>query len=80
MDEQGFPISIECFKGNTLDHLTMQKSFNNSIDSINNSRYIFVSDKGIGKGDNPKYAVANGNGYIVSKSIRGTTKKKRNGY
>lgn len=77
MDEQGFPISIECFKGNTLDHLTMQKSFNNSIDSINNSRYIFVSDKGIGKGDNPKYAVANGNGYIVSKSIRGTTKKEK---
>jgi transposase len=32
MDEQGIPISIEAFQGNTLDHLTMQDSFNNSAD------------------------------------------------
>ncbi len=76
MNEQGIPISIEAFSGNTLDHLTMQKSFNHSVDYINNknNRYIFVSDKGIGKGDNPKFSVSSGNGYIVSKSVRGSTK------
>lgn len=79
MDEQSIPISIEAFPGNTLDHLTLQQSFNNSVDYIKNkhNRYIFVSDKGIGKGDNPKFSISNGNGYIVSKSVRGCTKADR---
>lgn len=79
MDEQGIPISIEAFKGNTLDHLTLQDSFNNSVDYIKDkkNRYIFVSDKGIGKGDNPKFSVKNGNGYLVSKSVRGCTKAEK---
>lgn len=79
MDEQGIPISIEVFPGNTLDHLTLQKSFNNSVDYIKDktNRYIFVSDKGIGKGGNPKFSVENGNGYLVSKSVRGSTKAEK---
>ncbi len=79
MDEQGIPISIEVFPGNTLDHLTMQKSFNNSVDFIKdkNNRYIFVSDKGIGRGGNPKFSIENGNGYLVSKSVRGSTKAEK---
>lgn len=79
MDEQGIPISIEAFQGNTLDHLTLQKSFKNSVDYIKDkkNRYIFVSDKGIGKGGNPKYSVENGNGYLVSKSVRGSTKDEK---
>lgn len=79
MDEQGIPISIEAFQGNTLDHLTLQSSFKNSVEYVNNKnhRFIFVSDKGIGKGDNPKFSVVNGNGYLVSKSIRGSTKAEK---
>lgn len=77
MDEFGFPISIECFKGNTLDHQTLQKSFNNSVKSLENTRFIFVSDKGIGCGDNMKYTISNGNGYIISKSVRACTKEER---
>lgn len=79
MDEQGIPISIEVFPGNTLDHLTMQTSFNNSVEYIkdNKNRYIFVSDKGIGRGGNPKYSIEHGNGYIVSKSVRGSTKAEK---
>ena len=79
MDEQGIPISIEVFPGNTLDHLTMQKSFNNSVDFIKdkNNRYIFVSDKGIGRGGNSKFSIENGNGYLVSKSVRGSTKAEK---
>lgn len=79
MDEQGIPISIEVFPGNTLDHLTMQKSFNNSVDFIKDkiNRYIFVSDKGIGRGGNPKFSIENGNGYLVSKSVRGSTKAEK---
>ena len=77
MDEQGYPISIETFKGNTLDHLTLADSFENSANHVKNSRYIFVSDKGIGKGGTLKYAIQNGNGYIVSKSVRTATKEEK---
>lgn len=75
MDEQGYPISIETFKGNTLDHQTLVGSFENSAKQITKSRYIFVSDKGIGRGDALTYAIENGNGYITSKSIRSTKKE-----
>lgn len=77
MDEQGYPISIETFKGNTLDHLTLVDSFENSTKQVKDSRYIFVSDKGIGKGGTLKYAVQNGNGYIVSKSVRSASKEEK---
>ena len=75
MDEQGYPISIETFKGNTLDHQTLVGSFENSAKQITKSRYIFVSDKGIGRGGALTYAIENGNGYITSKSIRSTKKE-----
>ncbi len=74
MDEQGCPISVEAFPGNRLDHLTLQKAFENSVSKLGNeqNRYIYVCDKGIGRGDNLGYAVANGNGYLTSKSVRGS--------
>ncbi|MEG1995870.1 MAG: hypothetical protein RR255_05620, partial [Bacilli bacterium] len=34
MDEQGLPISIEIFPGNTLDHLTMIDACKNTIDTL----------------------------------------------
>ena len=77
MDEQGYPISIETFSGNTLDHMTLERSFECSPASVNHSRYIFVSDKGIGRGGTLRYAIQNGNGYIVSKSVRGSTKEEK---
>ena len=77
MDEQGYPISIETFRGNTLDHQTLIPSFEASTKQVNDSRYIFVSDKGIGKGGTLRYAIQNGNGYIVSKSVRSSTKEEK---
>lgn len=74
MDEQGIPVSVEVFPGNMLDHQTLKKSFENTVDSIKSSRYIYVCDKGIGRGDNLGYAVVHGNGYLTSKSVRGATK------
>lgn len=79
MDEQGCPISIEVFPGNTLDHQTLRKSFENSVNGLGdeNNRYIYVCDKGIGKGDGLRYAVENGNGYITSRTVRGSTKEEK---
>ena len=47
MDEEGMPISIEIFPGNTLDHLTVNTALTKNIDNVINSRYIFVGDRGI---------------------------------
>lgn len=79
MDEQGIPISIECFPGNTLDQQTLAKSFSNSVDSVSSkgSRFVYVCDKGIGKGEAIAYAVSNGNGYLTSRTVRGTSKDEK---
>ena len=47
MDENGIPISIEMFPGNTLDHLTVETALTNNIDDVVNSRFIFIADRGI---------------------------------
>lgn len=73
MDEQGIPISIETFPGNTLDHLTMQKALKNTIEDLNLDRFIFVGDRGMYRGDNTYYLINHNNGYIISKSIEKTS-------
>ena len=79
MDEQGIPISIETFPGNTLDHQTVEDSFSNSVDSVTDksNRFVFVCDKGIGKGEAIVYAISNGHGYLTSRSVRGSSKKEK---
>ena len=78
MDENGIPISIETFPGNTLDHLTMQKALANTIDNLNLDRFIFVGDRGMYRGDNTYYLTNHNNGYIISKSIEKTTVEEKN--
>ncbi|MDY4144845.1 MAG: IS1634 family transposase [Bacilli bacterium] len=78
MDEQGLPISIEIFPGNTLDHLTMQKALNNTIDNLNLDRFVFVGDRGMYRGDNTYYLTNHNNGYIISKSIEKTKQEEKN--
>ena len=77
MDEQGIPISIETFPGNTLDHLTMIDALNNTIDKMNLSRFIFVGDRGMYRGNNTAHLLNTNNGYIISKSIQKTTSKEK---
>lgn len=69
MDEQGIPISIETFPGNTLDHLTLIKSLSNTIDDLNLPRYIFVGDRGMCTYKNLCHLMDHNNGYVVSKSL-----------
>lgn len=79
MDEQGIPVSVECFPGNTLDHQTLAASFSNSVDSVvtPESRFIYVCDKGIGKGEAIVYAISHGIGYLTSRTVRGASKDEK---
>ena len=74
MDEQGVPISIETFPGNTLDHLTLKDALKKSINDLNLGRFILVGDRGMYRGDNSYYLTNQNNGYIISKSIEKTNK------
>ena len=74
MDENGLPISVEMFPGNTLDHQTVLKSLKASIDNLNYERFIFIGDKGMSIYPNLLHLTQLGNGYIVSKSISKSTK------
>ena len=74
MDENGYPISIEIFPGNTLDHLTVKQALNNNIDDLINSKFIFIADRGICSFDNMLELVKRNKSYIVSKSIKKSNK------
>ena len=75
MDEQGFPISIEMFPGNTLDHQTVTDALKSSVDDMKYERFIFIGDRGMTNYPNILHITSLGNGYIVSKSILKSTKK-----
>lgn len=77
MDEQGLPISIETFPGNTLDHLTMIDALSNTVDKLNLSRFIFVGDRGMCSGTNMVHLLKRNHGYIISKSIDKTNAEER---
>ena len=70
MDENGMPISIEMFPGNTLDHQTVQPALSKSIDDVIDSRYIFIGDRGVCNYANISHLLKRNKGYIISKSIK----------
>ena len=77
MDDDGIPISIETFPGNTLDHLTLRPALQNSIDNLDFSRFILISDRGIFQYRNLLKLSQDGNGYIVAKSLLKSSQKER---
>ena len=73
MDNNGLPIAMESFPGNTLDHLTMLDAFKKNIDDIEFSRFIMIGDRGICTYPNLLHLLDGGNGYIVAKSLLKST-------
>ena len=69
LDNNGIPISIEMFPGNTLDHLTLRTAMKNTVNDLELERLILVADRGMYSGTNMCHVINNENGYIVSKSI-----------
>lgn len=77
LDNNGIPISIEMFPGNTLDHLTLRTAMEKTVDTLDLNRFILIADRGMYSGTNMRHVVNKGNGYIVSKSLKKSTKKER---
>ena len=77
LDDKGIPISIEMFPGNTLDHLTFRTVLRNTVDNLNLERFILIADRGMYNGTNMCHVLDQGNGYIVSKSLKKSAKTER---
>lgn len=77
MDDNGIPIALESFPGNTLDHLTLRPALKKNIDDLDFSRFILIADRGICNYMNLLHVLDAGNGYIVSKSLLKSTKKEQ---
>ncbi len=77
MDDNGIPIALETFPGNTLDHLTLRPALKRNIDGLDLSRFILIADRGICNYMNLLHVTDAGNGYIVSKSLLKSTKKEQ---
>jgi len=77
MDDNGIPIAVESFPGNTLDHLTLKSALTKNIDDLEYSRFILIADRGICNYKNILHTVNNGNGYIMAKSLLKSTKSER---
>jgi len=77
MDDDGIPIAIESFPGNTLDHFTLRPALRKNIDDLGFSRFILIADRGICNYMNLLHVLNAGNGYIVSKSLLKSTQKEQ---
>jgi transposase len=69
MDNQGVPIAMESFPGNTLDYQTILPALKKNIDNIELSRFIMIGDRGICTYKNLLHLLDTGNGYILAKSL-----------
>jgi len=77
MDDDGIPIAIESFPGNTLDHLTLRPAMKKTVNDMGFSRFILIADRGICNYMNLLHLLDAGNGYIISKSLLKSTDKEQ---
>ena len=73
LDDQGIPLSIEEFPGNTLDAQTLKDAMRKTVDNFDMGRFILVADRGMYSGTNMQKVIDGGNGYIVAKSLLKST-------
>jgi len=74
MDDQGLPVTYGLFPGNTNDVITMRPMMDKLLTGLGNQHYIYVADKGIMSGMNITQIILDRKGYIISDSVRKTTK------
>ncbi len=76
LDNKGIPMTYKLFKGNTTDFETLLPILSEVKKNFNLNKVIVVADKGLNSGSNKAYNIINGDGYIFSRSLRGTKASK----
>ena len=75
MDKDSVPIGIRTFSGNTADTSTMQESTSTIITPMGYERYIYCADRGLCAISNLVSLLEDGQGYLLSKSIKKSSKE-----
>lgn len=76
VDDNGLPISMSLFKGNTSDTLTLQPIMKEIKKEYGLKRLVVVADKGLNSSANIEYIINNGDGYVVSQILKGKKGKR----
>jgi len=74
-DQQGIPVSYDLFPGNVNDCETLMPVLDQVKKEYAVGRFVVVADKGINTADNVAFALAGGNGYVYSQTVRGANKE-----
>lgn len=77
IDNKGLPVSYKLFSGNTQDKTTFKNVLENDIEDMNLGRIVIVADNGMNTQENKYLIIEQGNGYIVSKSVKKSWTKLR---
>jgi len=72
MDENGLPVNMSIFPGNTSDSLTLQPAMNDVKKSYGLGRLVVVADKGLNSSKNIDALVNAGDGFVFSQILKGT--------
>lgn len=74
IDREGLPVGYELFSGNTHDSTMLIPSLMKMKERYNLERIILTADKALNSGKNLAFLVENGDGYIVSQKVSGSSK------
>lgn len=77
IDNNGLPVSYKLFPGNTQDKTTFKNVLENDVEEMKLGRILVVADNGMNTQENKHLIVEQGNGYIVSKSVKKSWTKLR---
>lgn len=72
IDDNGIPVSYKIFPGNHIDQTTLRPALKETVSKMGFDRTVIVADGGLNSGKNLAHIVSQGNGYIVSKSAKGS--------
>lgn len=70
IDNNGLPVSYKLFPGNTQDKTTFKDVLENDVEDMNLGKIVVVADNGMNTQENKHLITEQGNGYIVSKSVK----------
>lgn len=76
IDQNGLPVSMSLFPGNTSDTLTLQPVMVDVKKAYQMERLIVVADKGLNSSKNIDFICQNDDGYVVSQILRGNKGKR----
>jgi len=74
-DAVGIPIAYKLFPGNHIDQTTLRPAMKKTLGKMQLGRIIIVADGGVNSGKNLAHIISSGDGYIISKSPKGSNKE-----